>query len=155
MELSLKRHAHFSELACLILFLSCPLLSCRFEALRCPQVGPTIAPRQPQDGPKTVQDGPKTAARWPQDGPKMVPSSTKMVPRCPKMPQDGPKIAKMAQDGRKMPGMTQDGPKMAPRWSQDGLRETPKLASRVGEVQILLNRLCCRGSALQEGPKWP
>ena len=44
---------------------------------------------------------------------------------------------------------------MAPRWSQDYLRETPKLASRVGEVQILQNRLCRRRSSLREGPRRP
>ena len=43
----------------------------------------------------------------------------------------------MAQYGPKIPEMAQDGPKMAPRWFQDGLRETPKLASRVSEVRIL------------------
>ena len=33
-KLSLQRRAHVAELACLIPFLSLPLLSCRFEALR-------------------------------------------------------------------------------------------------------------------------
>ena len=44
---------------------------------------------------------------------------------------------------------------MAPRWSQDYLRETPELASRVGEVQFLQNRLCRRRSSLREGPRRP
>ena len=51
--------------------------------------------------------------------------------------------------------MAQDGPKMAPRWSQDGFRETPKLASRVSEVRILQKRLCQHRSTLQEAQSGP
>ena len=68
--------------------------------------------------------------------------------------------------------MTQDRPKMTPRWSictrwpRDGrrwpqngpnwsLKATPKWCSRVGEVLILLNRLCRRRSSLREGPRRP
>ena len=36
----------------------------------------------------------------------------------------------------KTPKKTEDGPNMAPKWFQNNFGETPKLASRVGEVRI-------------------
>ena len=68
--------------------------------------------------------------------------------------------------------MTQDRPKRTPRWSictrwpRDGrrwpqngpnwsLKTTPEWCSRVGEVQILLNRLCRRRSSPRNGPRRP
>ena len=68
--------------------------------------------------------------------------------------------------------MTQDRPKMTPRWSictrkprdgrrwpqkwsQDGLKTTPKWCSRVSEVQLLQNWLCRCRSSPREGPRRP
>ena len=80
--------------------------------------------------PEMAQDRRGMTSRWPRDGPRR--------------PQD-------ARDGPRWP---QDDPKMTPRCSQTGPRRTPKLASRVGEVRILQNRLCRHRFTLQEGPKW-
>ena len=88
-------------------------------------------------GLRTALDEP----RWAQDGPKMG--------------QDGPRWPKMARR------WSQDGAKMEPRRSQ----ETPKLASRLGEVRSLQSRLCTTifrshtPEMAQDGrdmtPRWP
>ena len=73
---------------------------------------------------------------------EMAQDRPKMTPRWPIWQQNGPEVA-------------QDAPKMTPRWSQNCFKATKKWCSRVSEMQILLNWLCRRQSALREGPKWP
>ena len=85
-----------------------------------PRNGATMAPKEPQMGPRW----PKTAPRRPQDGPKMA--------------QDGPRWPQVGPMG------AQDGPQMAPRGapnrSQIGLPRPSNIEAEKGRPQINLKR---------------
>ena len=152
MVLSPKSRAHFAKLA--MHRLPSPLVTLKWPKMG--QSNPRMAPRWPKIAPKWSQDGLKVTPEWcSRVGEVQIllnrlcrrRSSLREGSRGPKVTRRGPK---MSQD---RPETAQDGPKMAPRWSQDGLRATPQWCSRVGGVQILLNRRCRRKSAPQESKK--